>query len=472
MSESSGSRFLTDLRQILTERMDVEELRTLCFDLGVDYDTLRGEAMEGKARELVAYLAHRDRLPDIVAWCLQHRPDLEDQLNALDKQFTPPGRGPDEPSGGAADSEEIAMSEEKNAAKSNTAIKVAIITGVFAVCTAVITAVIGPAVISVLQTWLNPPTSIRVPSTVNTSTPILTHTPTATAAPATSPTPTPRTGKDGMILLYVPAGKFVMGSTDADNTPDNERPDREIPVDAFWIDQTEVTNAMFRHFVAETGHKTEAEDKGRAEYLEIPTSKWVWAEGANWQHPRGPGSDIQGLERHPVVQVSWYDALAYCKWAGRQLPTEAEWEKAARGTDARKYPWGPEPVAWNRLNYADLNLEVKGADKKEDDRYQFTAPVGSYPEGASPYGALDMAGNVSEWTSSLWGKSQDQPDYRYPYNPKDGREKLDAAADVWRVVRGGTWYSAEDAVRTAFRSRLPPHSQFVGVGFRCATSGP
>ena len=154
--------------------------------------------------------------------------------------------------------------------------------------------------------------------------------------------------------------------------------------------------------------------------------------GADWRHPRGPGTDIAQKADHPVVQVSWADAVAFCRWLGEafRLPTEAEWEKAARGlvvgaatrpigqsARGRIYPWGDEPPDANRCNFA-RNIGD-------------TTPVGQYGRGATPdYGVLDLAGNVWEWTGSLWGKSGDKPDFGYPYHPGDGRENQAAPSDV------------------------------------------
>ena len=206
-----------------------------------------------------------------------------------------------------------------------------------------------------------------------------------------------------MVMAYVPAGEFLMGSADSDtNASSDEKPQHRVYLDAFWIDGTEVTNDMFAKFVDEMGYKTDAEKIDQASTLNVLTEKWGPTTGANWQHPRGTNSDIKGLEQHPVVQVSWRDAQAYCQWAKRRLPTEAEWEKTARGTDGRKFPWGNQDAAGDLLNLADSNLDVTWAEKGINDGYQFSAPVGSYPKGASPYGAWDMAGNVWEWTEDWY----------------------------------------------------------------------
>lgn len=203
---------------------------------------------------------------------------------------------------------------------------------------------------------------------------------------------------DGMVLVYVPEGEFEMGSEDGMR---HESPVHRVFLDAFWIDQTEVTNEMFSIFVDGTGYETLAEDLGWSKLFK-GDRKYIRVTGADLAHPQGPDSNIQGLEDHPVVHVSWDDASAYCEWAGRRLPTEAEREKAARGTDGAAYPWGNGDVSGNLLNFADSNLGLNEADNSVDDGYQLTAPVGNYPQGASPYGALDMAGNVwGGWATGM-----------------------------------------------------------------------
>ena len=229
-----------------------------------------------------------------------------------------------------------------------------------------------------------------------------------------------------------------------------------------WIDRTEVTNAMFAKFVAATSYKADAEKAGKGWVLNLASKQWEEMTGADWQHSRGPGSDLAGLDQHPAVQVSWNDAMAYCGWAGRRLPTEAEWEAAARGTDERKFPWGNQNVAGDLLNFADRNLEADWADKNVDDGYQFTAPVGNYPKGASPYGALDMAGNVWEWVADWYDEKY------YASSPAQNPKRPDSGQ--YRVVRGGSWDNVQGGVRAADRHRLGPDDRYVNLGFRCARS--
>ena len=242
---------------------------------------------------------------------------------------------------------------------------------------------------------------------------------------------------DGMVQVYVPAGEFLMGSADSDSHAfENEKPQHKVYLEAFWIDRTEVTNAMFARFVEATGYKTDAEKAGGGKVLlEAESIDMV---GADWQHPRGRGSDLAGLDQHPVVQVSWNDALAYCAWAKRRLPTEAEWEKAARGTDGRRYPWGD---AWDvattkRLDFADRNLAGDWTDKFANDGYQFTAPVGVYRAGASPYEALDMAGNVWEWVADVYDEKY------YARSPeKIPRGRIRGSTASCGVARGAMYVS-------------------------------
>jgi serine/threonine-protein kinase len=251
----------------------------------------------------------------------------------------------------------------------------------------------------------------------NKNTPVATVTVSPTETPIPLPTlvigSTQVSEKDGMTLLAVPAGEFTMGDSDTGIY--------QVDVKAFWIDQTEVTNAMFKKCV-DAGECTLPSDNNH-----FSNSSYA---------------------KHPVVYVDWKQANAYCSWVDRRLPTEAEWEKAARGADGRTYPWG-ETIDRNFANYGQY----------VDD----TSAVGSYESGKSPYGAYDMAGNVYEWVSSLY-KS-------YPYDASDGREDSNSFGGD-RVLRGGSWYVNEFIVRSAFRVRFDPTNTYVNFGFRCASSLP
>jgi formylglycine-generating enzyme required for sulfatase activity len=276
---------------------------------------------------------------------------------------------------------------------------------------------------------------------------------------ATPASETP-TGKDGMALVHVPAGSFAMGS----DVWDEELPVHNVYLNGYWIDQTEVTNAMFAKFIEATLYQTDAEKIGSGWDWNVNEGVWRKVEGANWRQPRGAGSDITGLENHPVVQVSWNDAQAYCEWAGRRLPTEAEWEKAARGSkDNRSYPWGDDVAeAGKRLNFADRNLPVNWANLQADDGFEYTAPVGSYSLGVSPYGVLDMSGNVWEWTADRYSidyYSRSEP--QNPTGPANGKR---------HVLRGGSWFNDLRDMRSAYRAADLPDASYTDLGFRCSQS--
>jgi eukaryotic-like serine/threonine-protein kinase len=292
-----------------------------------------------------------------------------------------------------------------------------------------------------------------------------TNTPHPTAVPTLGIGST-RIATDGMTLLYVPASEFTMGSNDGEA---DEKPPHLVYLDAFWIDQTEVTNAMFKKFIDATHYQTDAEKQGNGYVFDTAKKTWSDTQGANWQHPRGPSNNLTGLDNHPAVQVSWNDATTYCIWAGGDLPTEAQWEKAARGPstgsgDQRTYPWGDAKVAGNLLNSADHNLDVDWADKSIDDGYQFTAPVGHYPDGVSPYGALDMAGNVWEWM-------RDWYDDKY-YASSPARNPENTTKSDAHVLRGGSWNNEAANVRASNRLRSLPVNRDEVFGFRCARDIP
>ncbi len=225
--------------------------------------------------------------------------------------------------------------------------------------------------------------------------------------------------KDGMVEVFVPAGEFLMGSTSSDGDAyDDEKPQHTVYLDAYWIDQTEVTQGMYAKCVA----------AGQC-------SSPLYSSGG---------------DTYPVIGVDWNDAQAYCDWAAARLPTEAEWEKAARGTAGRIYPWGTAAPNANLLNF---NVNVGE-----------TTEVGKYPNGASPYGALDMAGNVWEWVADWYDATyyQNSPTTN-PTGPDSGD---------YRVLRGGSWSYVAASGRAAYRLWIPPVNRNDDFGFRCLRSAP
>ena len=287
--------------------------------------------------------------------------------------------------------------------------------------------------------------------------PMMVETPLLTPEPDVDGSPTMVNPIDGAVLVYVPEGEFLMGGED-DDARDDEKTQHLVYLDAYWIYQHPVTNAQFAAFVEASGHQTTAEETGWARVFD--GQHWEETDGAYWGAPQGPGSSIADKGDHPVVQVSWYDAVAYCDWAEGRLPTEAEWEKAARGTDGRRYPWGDGPVNADRANYCDVNCPLTWADTDQDDGYERTSPVGSYPAGASPYGALDMAGNVMEWLADWYAE-----DY-YTLSPDEN--PIGPSSGLMRVVRGGSWYDNEAILRVSNRGRNFPDNWFIDFyGFRC-----
>ncbi len=290
------------------------------------------------------------------------------------------------------------------------------------------------------------PADTPVPSPTLASTSI--PPPTITALPTLQAGATMIAPVDRMVMMYVPAGEFLMGAGEFDSMAETiEKPQHPVYLEAYWIDQTEVTNAMFAKFVSATGYRTETEQKGSVSYwYERETGKWREASDTDWLRPYGPGSDIDGRENHPVIHITWKDAQMYCAWAKRRLPTEAEWEKAARDNDERIYPWGNTPPNNNLSNFNWL----------END----TSPVGSYPAGASPYGVLDMAGNVWEWIADWYSEDYySVSPYRNPTGPSMGD---------YRLVRGGGWNNRDAFVRATNRHFWDPLFRSVYLGFRCA----
>ena len=271
--------------------------------------------------------------------------------------------------------------------------------------------------------------------------------------------PEEKTVPPGMVL--VPAGEFTMGMSADDAAkeckklhgeqcnkkefildPKNMEPPHKVYLDAYYIDKNEVTQAEYDKCVFA------GKCQSNRNLLRFPL----------------PMQLLLTRPRQPVIEVTWDDAQSYCSWAGKRLPTEAEWEKAARGTDGRMYPWGNE-FDGKKANFCDKNCKkfFKNNDwalNNWDDGYMFTAPVGSYPAGASPYGALDMAGNVSEWVADMY-----QRDY-YSKSPEKNPKGPDGGTGC--VFRGGDWIAGANYLRVTGRYGDEPGYHYGHIGFRCA----
>jgi formylglycine-generating enzyme required for sulfatase activity len=300
---------------------------------------------------------------------------------------------------------------------------------------------------------------------------------------------------DGMVRIA--GGQFLMGS---DAHYAEERPARVVEVDGFWIDPYMVTNRDFAAFVADTGYVTLAEKVPNADdypgalpemlkaasLVFTPTAGpvplnnhynwWSWVFGADWRHPLGPDSDLAGLEDHPVIHVAWEDAAAYAQWAGKALPTEAEWEFAARGgLDGAEYAWGSElvPADGHRANTWQGRFPFENT---EEDGYTRTSPVGAYP--ANGYGLYDMIGNAWEWTEDWYGaRGPGAPEKSCcaPRNPRGVtmEQSIDPATPERigrKVLKGGSHLCAPSycrRYRPAARHAQAIDSSTSHIGFRC-----
>jgi formylglycine-generating enzyme required for sulfatase activity len=293
-------------------------------------------------------------------------------------------------------------------------------------------------------------------------------------------------------MVWIPAGTFHMGRDPAFcDSPlccmggvKNALPIHEVEIDGFWMDRTDVTNAQFARFVRATGYKTVAErivgDLPPGSFIFKPPDKvsdlkhpvwWVFIAGADWRHPEGQDSSLDGRMDHPVVQVCWYDAVAYAKWAGKRLPTEAEWEYAARGgLDGKRFAWGDElrPAGKWQANIWQGDFPIRNT---LDDGFQATAPVGSFPPNG--FGLSDMSGNVWQWCADWY-----RPDYyehsprRNPQGPNDSDDP-DEPGVPKRVQRGGSFLCSDlycQGYQPGSRGKGQPDSAACHIGFRCARS--
>lgn len=303
-------------------------------------------------------------------------------------------------------------------------------------------------------------------------------------------------------MEFIKGGTFMMGGDNSQASAD-EYPKHKVQVNSFWMDATEVTNAEFAKFVKATHYITTAEKKPDWEEMKKtlppgtpkpPDSSlvaaslvfhqtsgpvdmndysqwWSWVKGADWKHPEGPGSSIEGKENYPVVQVSWYDAIAYCKWAGKRLPTEAEWEFAARGgLENQIYPWGNEPINSGKpkANSWGGKFPYYNDDK---DGFIKLAPVKSFaPNG---YGLYDMAGNVWEWCSDWYDANYYQTfGNTVAINPNGPQESNDPMEPYTpkRSLRGGSFLCNDSycsGYRVARRMKSSPDTGLEHTGFRC-----
>ncbi|MEM1330968.1 MAG: formylglycine-generating enzyme family protein [Planctomycetota bacterium] len=312
--------------------------------------------------------------------------------------------------------------------------------------------------------------------------------------------------REGMV--FVPGGEFTMGWDGPEGRYD-ERPAHRVHVDGFWIDRTEVTNAQFARFVEATGYITTAERPIDWDELKrqlppgtpepppevlVPGSLvftppahavplhdfsqwWTWTPGASWRHPEGPGSTLDGRDDYPVVHVSWDDASAYCAWAGGRLPTEAEWEHAARyGHGGAAYAWGSD-LEPNGTHMANIWQGTFPFDNTKADGFAGAAPVGSFPPNA--LGLVDMAGNVWEWTADRFrpdayqlrlAETPEGTCCSNPTGPESAADPRNPYAEDSRVQKGGSFLchaSYCSSYRPSAKMASPPDSGLSHLGFRC-----
>ncbi|NII25040.1 formylglycine-generating enzyme family protein [Pseudoflavitalea sp. X16] len=324
-----------------------------------------------------------------------------------------------------------------------------------------------------------------------------------TVAADTSLTISDSISHEGMI--WIAGNTFGMGAADQECRSD-EYPQHTVTVAGFWMDATEVTNAQFRKFTAATGYITTAERKPDWEEIkkQLPAGTpkpadsllvasslvftppaytvplddasqwWSWKKGADWKHPQGPGSDIKGKDNYPVVHISWYDAAAYAKWAGKRLPTEAEWEYAARGgLQNARYPWGAEEIETGKPKAN--TWQGSFPDKNTGwDHFKALAPVKSFTP--NKYGLYDMAGNVWEWCSDWydanWYASLKNSNTVNPAGPAQSNDPMEPTVPK-KVVRGGSFMcnaSYCKGYRVTTRMKTSPDTGLEHTGFRCVSS--
>jgi formylglycine-generating enzyme len=300
----------------------------------------------------------------------------------------------------------------------------------------------------------------------------------APAPPLQQPAPM-RGGQHRIAQCHIPAGVFSMGDAHGDGKPgDGERPVHQVELDAYAIDATSVTNADFAAFVDATGYTTEAETFGSSAVFHLVlataaedivgrsplTPWWLAVRGANWRHPEGPRSDLADRDDHPAVHISWNDAQAYCQWAGRRLPTEAEWERASRGgLDQARYPWGDDPLTPDGSWRTNIWQGTFPHHNTRADGWLTTAPVRSYqPNG---FGLWQTVGNVWEWCQDSFNPGA----YARRGASQPVRNPLEDRPHQGRVLRGGSYLCHDsycNRYRNAARSANTPDSSMGNAGFR------
>jgi formylglycine-generating enzyme required for sulfatase activity len=477
----------TQLHQFLVDHFSFDELKTLCLNLKVRYDDLGGEGLTGRARELVLYMERHGRIVDLCAVLAQLRPDSYHSAfgeTAAEQTVTatPPRRGrrfvernprqvfvSHAVGDGGVFAHRLAYDLRRGGYTTWIAPEsipdgqwVSAINRGLAE-SGVMLLVLTPGALE--SPWVEMETNVAIeleragemrfiPVCLERGRydPMwhayqwvmfdreyaagLNELLRRLKDPLPNPLP-PGEGtgrrihaKSGIELIRIPAGPFLYGSADSGKMAfDGERPQRTVDLPEYWIGRAPVTNDQFARFVRATGHQTTAERQGYGWGWTGTGKKWGRIQGANWLRPRGTESSSAGRGTHPVVQVNWDDAKAFCDWAGLALPSEEQWEKAARGTDGRIWPWGNEPPTAEHCNF---NRNVGD-----------TTPVGDYsPKGDSPYGCWDMTGNVWEWMGSWYSEG------------------------IARALRGGSWVDGEHNTRTACCLDDDPDSRDYIVGFR------